>query len=345
MVAPGDYANYYYYIDIDNDLSTGDPLGFDYLIDLLVRPDYIVSVLSEWDYAYNMFIEVSELDWNIAHGTKDSEDDEDCNELEVDDMLIQWNVPFDLLDVGGPGSMRFMAVATDGEGRETDVTPEVIMSKVRAIVPVLNLDPFNGNPGDTVTCYGYDYTPNTDVTIEFNCKQIATTTTDGNGDFTTTFTVPTASQGYCTVNAFDTKGKFHVRLFYVQNQAPNKPNKPSGPDKGKPGTEYTYESSATDPNGDDVYYWFNWGDGTNSGWVGPYGSGQTGSAKHTWSKKDTYEITVKAKDDIYGEESDWSDPLLVSMPRNRAVMNVFFLRFLEKLSDHFPIIQWLLNIQ
>jgi len=83
---------------------------------------------------------------------------------------------------------------------------------------------------------------------------------------------------------------------------------------------------------------------TNTGWIGPYDSGQKGSAKHTWDEQNNYFITVKAKD-IYGLESDWSDPLLVSMPRNRAVMNVFFLRFLEKLSDHFPILEWLLSIQ
>ena len=344
MVSPGDYASYYYYIDIDNDLTTGDPLGFDYLIDLLVRPDYIVSALSEWNYGYNMFIEVAELDWNIAQGSKDSEDDEDCNELKIDGMVIQWNVPFDLLDVGGPGSMRFMAMATDDEGRETDVTSEVIMSKSRAIVPVLNLDPFNGNPGDTVTCYGYDYNPNTDVKIEFNCRQVAATTTDGDGDFTTTFTVPSIEQGYYTVNAYDAEGKFHVRLFYVENQAPDKPAIPSGTINGKINVEYAYSSSTTDANGDKLYYLFDWDDGTDSGWVGPYVSSVTASAKHTWTTKGDYEIKVKAKD-TNGAESVWSDPLPVTMPRNNA-FNIYplFLRFLEQYPHLFPILRQLLGL-
>ena len=338
----GDSANYYYYIDKDNDLTTGDPLGYDYLIDLLLRPDYIVSALSEWDYAYNMFIEVSELDWNIDSGTRVTDDEEDCNELKVDDMMVQWEVPMDLLDLGDSGSMRVVAVATDLESRETDVGPEFIMSKTRAIVPVLNLDPFNGNPGDTVTCNGYDYSPNTDVTIEFNCKKVAATTTDGNGDFTTTFTVPSVEQGYYTVNAYDPKGKFHVRLFYVNNQAPDKPTKPDGTTNGKINVEYTYTSSTTDANADQLHYLFDWDDGTDSGWIGPFASGATASAKHTWTEKGSYDIKVKARDS-HGAESIWSDPLTVTMPRNKAIINPFFY-FLKNHPNLFPIIRQLLGL-
>ena len=85
---------------------------------------------------YHMFIEVTELDWNIAIGIEDSEDEEDCNELETEGMVIQWNVPMELLDLGETGSMRIMAVATDGEGRDYDSTPEIIISKARAILNI-----------------------------------------------------------------------------------------------------------------------------------------------------------------------------------------------------------------
>ncbi|MCD6108537.1 MAG: hypothetical protein J7J89_03585, partial [Thermoplasmata archaeon] len=56
-----------------------------------------------------------------------------------------------------------------------------------------------------------------------------------------------------------------------------------------------------------------WGDGTNSGWLGPYNSGETVEASHSWSEKGEYSIKVKAKD-INGLESEWSDPLVISMP-------------------------------
>jgi hypothetical protein len=344
LIPEGTSANYYYYIDKDNDLTTGDPLGFDYLIDLLVRPEYIVSALSEWDPYNGMFLEVSELDWNIAQGIQDSEDDEDCNELEIGDTVLQWNVPMDLLDLGETGSMRIMAVATDGLERETDMSPEIIISKERVIVPVLNLNPFSGNPGDTITCNGYDYTPNSEIKIEFNCQHLVTTTTDGNGDFTTTFTVPSKTQGYYTVNAYDLEGKFHIRLFYVNNQPPNKPSTPTGQTSGKAGNEYEYESTASDPNGDQIYYWFDWGDDSNSGWIGPYTSGQKGSAKHTWSGQGDYQIKVKSKDSN-NAESVWSDPLDVTMPKNKAFSyNYNLLKwFFEHLPNAFKIIQYIFN--
>ena len=111
------------------------------------------------------------------------------------------------------------------------------------------------------------------------------------------------------------------------NNPPNKPAKPSGEINGKTDTPYTYTTSTTDPDEDQISYLFDWGDGTDSGWVGPYDSGATGSATHTWTSKGSYEIKVKAKD-TNGAESDWSDPLAVSMPKIRGV-NFLLFNFLE----------------
>jgi hypothetical protein len=340
-VPDGAWATYYYLIDEDNDPTTGDPLGYDYLIDLLVRPDYKASALSEWDPAYHMFIEIATLDWEIAIGTEDVEDSGDCNEEEVDGMTIKWNVPIELLSLDLTGHMRFSAGAVDELGRESDTTAEYIISKAPATVPVLNLNPFNGDPGQTVTCYGYDYTPNTLVKIEFDCVHVGTTTTDSNGDFTTTFVVPSKSEGYYTVNAYDSKGKFHIRLFKVYNQPPNKPTRPVGQTSGNPNVEYEYESTTSDPESEQIYYWFDWGDGQNSGWVGSYSSGVTGKAKHSWTKG-TYSIRVKAKD-TNNNEGPWSDPLEVNMPRKKAIIDAIFLKFLERFSNQFPFLRYLME--
>jgi len=126
------------------------------------------------------------------------------------------------------------------------------------------------------------------------------------------------------------------------NSPPNKPVKPSGQVKGKVGTTYTYSSSTTDPDGDQIWYWFDWGDGTNSGWVGPYNSGVTASASHIWTTKGTYNIKVKAKDPS-AAESAWSDPLSVSMPRY-INKNVMLQRFLEKFPNLFPILRQILKL-
>ncbi len=82
-------------------------------------------------------------------------------------------------------------------------------------------------------------------------------------------------------------------------------------------------------------YLFDWGDEKFSGWVGPYNSGQTAEASHKWNGKGDYEIRVKAKDD-HGVQSDWSDPLPISMPKNKKVVNTYFFDFLEQLSRLFP---------
>ncbi len=94
----------------------------------------------------------------------------------------------------------------------------------------------------------------------------------------------------------------------------NPPNTPSitGPTHGVRNAEYTYSTATTDPNGDQVYYWFDWGDGTNSGWLGPYTSGLTITATHSWSELGTYDVKVKAKD-TNGATSDWSEPLAISI--------------------------------
>jgi hypothetical protein len=120
------------------------------------------------------------------------------------------------------------------------------------------------------------------------------------------------------------------------NLAPLTPLRPSGPPSGKAGVSYTYETRSTDPNGDMIYYLFDWGDANNSGWNGPYASGESVTMSNIWVKKGSYDIRVKAKDDPNhdgdpsdGIESDWSDPLKVSMP---------------KISSDSPIINRILNI-
>jgi len=100
-----------------------------------------------------------------------------------------------------------------------------------------------------------------------------------------------------------------IVVMEAQNQPPNKPSMPVG--GGiimEPGVEYEFTTSTTDPNGEGhkLWYFFDWGDGSDSGWVGPYLSGETASAKVTWDSMNLYPIRVKARD-IHEAESLWSD--------------------------------------
>lgn len=126
------------------------------------------------------------------------------------------------------------------------------------------------------------------------------------------------------------------------NDPPAKPSKPDGPTSGTPGEMYYYETVAIDPDGDQVWYWFEWGDDTNSGWVGPHASGGIGNVSHTWSEKGDYEITVKAKDE-HDAESPWSDPLSVSMPKNKYVAHPLITQILERLMYQYPLLVKLLQ--
>ena len=95
------------------------------------------------------------------------------------------------------------------------------------------------------------------------------------------------------------------------NSAPNKPAPPTGPTSGITNVEYTYSGNTTDPDGEDIYYLFDWGDGTDSGWLGPYPSGTTVEASHAWSYGGTYNVKLKAKDTVV--DGPWSDALPVQI--------------------------------
>lgn len=125
---------------------------------------------------------------------------------------------------------------------------------------------------------------------------------------------------------------------YITNDPPNKPEKPSGPTNIRAGVEVSYQTRTTDPDGDNIYYLFDWGDGSTSGWIGPFPSNTVATANHTWSCRGSYKIKVKAKD-VHGSESDWSDPLSITVPRGRLLIkDQLLLRLLQKLAQRFPAI-------
>ena len=101
----------------------------------------------------------------------------------------------------------------------------------------------------------------------------------------------------------------------IGNEAPDKPDQPSGPSSGSIGLEYTFSSRTTDPDGDELYYNWSWGDGNYSDWIGPYDSGVICEASYIWNDEGTFNIAVKAKDK-YGE-SDWSEPLQIQITESK----------------------------
>lgn len=91
------------------------------------------------------------------------------------------------------------------------------------------------------------------------------------------------------------------------------PTTPSieGPSSGKTGTSYQYTFVSTDPNGDDIHYCYDWGDG-DAGCTNYFASGDEATVSHTWSSDGDYTLEVYAED-RNGAASDTAT-MTVSMP-------------------------------
>jgi outer membrane protein assembly factor BamB len=135
-------------------------------------------------------------------------------------------------------------------------------------------------------------------------------------------------------------GYLHAFGKVESNNQPTPPDV-DGPTQGNYLWDQTYYFSATDPDNNPVSFYIDWGDGTNSGWVGPYASGESRFLQHKWSQKGTYTIKAKARDTL-GEESDWTI-LEVSMPKSNAIFTPFF-SILENHPHLFPILRQLLGL-
>jgi hypothetical protein len=184
-------------------------------------------------------------------------------------------------------------------------------------------DPLGGN----ISLYEWDWN-NDRIYDESSTNPITFHIWDEYGDYSVSLCV------YLACYAFDTITK----NVGVWNHLPNKPSI-DGPSHGKVGVKYNWTFVSIDPDGDDVYYLVQWGDGCGSqDWVGPYPSGEEITINHTYNREGTFVIFAKAVD-IYDAESDWST-FEITMPRNKILYASLFLKFL----DRFPLIKLLFDI-
>lgn len=118
---------------------------------------------------------------------------------------------------------------------------------------------------------------------------------------------------------------FGFKTFGLNTSIPDIPTI-TGPASGSVGVSYDYEVCADDVDGDELFYEIEWGldDGQI---IGPYPAGEIVELSHSWSKKGSYTISVKAVD-VHGAESGWGS-LEVTMPkRNEYDMVRQFLYFI-----------------
>lgn len=170
--------------------------------------------------------------------------------------------------------------------------------------------------GHCVTIVGYDDTWGEEDEGYWICKNTWGTEWGEDGWFRIAY-------GECKIEK-------NTYYFTGPNYPPDRPEKPSGITRGKAGEEYTYSATAIDPDSDKIRYYFDWGDGniTKTKYLN---SSETASVNYTWENKGRYNIRVKVNDEHW-LESDWSEPLVVTMPKTYE--NPLWL-FIEKLNDWF----------
>lgn len=153
-----------------------------------------------------------------------------------------------------------------------------------------------------------------------------------------------------SLTVIDTKGNIGIdETWAFIDRANNPPAAPvlRGKRIGQSEIEYEYTFYTDDPDGDDVYYYLNWGDvywtGSWQPWIGPYKSGEKVTLTNIWDTNGEYVVRVKAKDK-YDAKSNWTT-LPVMIPKNKNIQITLFQNFLENHQHMFPLLRQLLELK
>lgn len=106
------------------------------------------------------------------------------------------------------------------------------------------------------------------------------------------------------------------------NRAPTTPNAPTGPSSLNRNQQGTYTASASDIDGDQVRYEFDWGQGGATEFTGFVNSGQSASLPHSWPNAGTFCVRARAHDNrappLMSSWSDCRNVVVVNRAPNQA---------------------------
>lgn len=218
-----------------------------------------------------------------------------------------------------PGSYQVKARATDSKGGASSWSAALIVTIAANRPPAAPLPPSGINLGKIRTYYSFSTS-----SIDPEGDQVKYTFDWGDGTTSQTALVNSGTSASSThrwlmsgtyqvkAKATDSKGSSSawsgalvVRMSSSAfNNPPLKPTRPAGPSQGRAGVSYQYRTYARDPNGDEINYTVDWGDGSSSE-IGPAKSGKSIEAGHIWNAPGIYHIRAEASDneDI---SSGWS---------------------------------------
>jgi len=172
----------------------------------------------------------------------------------------------------------------------------------------------------------------------------------GDGDFSSEknpiHTYSTKGEYIVTLTVTDERDNIAVdeTIASIQEYINYPPDIPiiKGPSNGKTGEEYTYcITDIFDPNGDNIFVFWDWGDGTNSDWIGPFENGEEICEENIWNKKGNFIIKAKLKDE-YGSESGWGY-FEISIPRFKRSSILFLQTMIKQYFSSFPLINQLIT--
>ena len=214
----------------------------------------------------------------------------------------------------------------------------------------LQLSPIIDGPSEGMPNIEYDYTFTIVDPEEDDCE----IKIDFNGDETEWLGPFKPGEVVTVSHEWDSEGIFYIRaksrdrwgestwsepfpVEITENLPPNQPTV-TGPMKGKPNTEYDFTLNSVDPNGDDVRFHIDWGDG-NSETTSFTSSGSNLIVSHSWSEKGTYIIRIYAED-VHGATSGEIIGQMV-IEKSKAI-NYSLFQFLQSHPILYLIIQKLL---
>lgn len=130
----------------------------------------------------------------------------------------------------------------------------------------------------------------------------------------------------------------------ADNHPPDTP-KITGPKYTRPGP-HIWAFKAIDPDGDNISYEIDWGDGITEKWIGPYASGEEVTRTHSYSVKMTASIRARAND-THGAIGEWGYLLVVISESSQQFINNQIQPnslLLQQISQNLQISQLLLNL-
>jgi hypothetical protein len=147
----------------------------------------------------------------------------------------------------------------------------------------------------------------------------------GSGDYlepidvgnTTQYTHTGFAEGvtyYIAVTAYDVdnnESAYSAELVHTiatANNDPATPSVPNSPSSGYTQTNYTFSTTASDPDGDTLQFQYDWDDASISDWG-------ASSQSHVWSSAGIFCVKAQAKDSN-GALSEWSDCRNITITEN-----------------------------